>query len=73
MLIARLRAAPRQHDGDHGQMRRTTMNAKQRLAASGAEQPDDLVAREWLSNFVARRPDKTEDHAQRSGIRGSVA
>jgi len=45
------------------------MNVKQRVAALRGEQPDDLAAKggRLRSNFVARRPDETEDHAQRTG------
>jgi len=49
------------------------MNAKQPVAASRSEQPDDLAAKRWLrSNFVARRPDETEYHAQPTGNPGNV-
>ena len=51
-----------------------SMSAKQRVAASRAEQPDDLACkRSWLrSNFVARRPDETEDRRQRIANPGNV-
>ena len=51
-----------------------SMHAKPSVAASRAEQPDDLGKNSGRSdrNSVARRSDETEDHAQRTGNPGNV-
>jgi hypothetical protein len=75
LMIARLAAPPLQHDGDCGQMMRWTTTAEARLdegkaTACALGSPSNPTI--WLQtgvvalNFVERRPDETENHAQRA-------
>jgi Transposase DDE domain group 1 len=81
MLNARLRAPPAPacpEDGvkcDRPTTGEVRLDERQATGCSlGREQPADLGRkRGWLrSNFIARRPDETEDHAQQTWNPGNV-